>query len=90
MTMAKIESLIDLLNAKGGSASFGEPVSILEHSLQAAHSRPTIFLCSRLHHASTLSSRHFASAKTTEVSIWRSGMLQYCLRRRSFSFLETI
>src|SRR5271156_33890 len=38
MTTAKIESLIDLLNAKGGSAYFGEPVSILEHSLQAAHS----------------------------------------------------
>ena len=38
MTTAKVESLIDLLNAKGGSAYFGEPVSILEHSLQAAHS----------------------------------------------------
>jgi [1-hydroxy-2-(trimethylamino)ethyl]phosphonate dioxygenase len=38
MTTAKIDSLIDLLNAKGGSAYFGEPVSILEHSLQAAHS----------------------------------------------------
>jgi phosphonate degradation associated HDIG domain protein len=38
VTTAKIESLIDLLNAKGGSAYFGEPVSILEHSLQAAHS----------------------------------------------------
>src|ERR1700691_4706406 len=38
MTTAKIESLIDLLNAQGGSAYFGEPVSILEHSLQAAHS----------------------------------------------------
>ena len=38
MTTAKIESLIDLLNAKRGSAYFGEPVSILEHSLQAAHS----------------------------------------------------
>jgi phosphonate degradation associated HDIG domain protein len=37
MTAAKVESLIDLLNAKGGSAYFGEPVSILEHSLQAAH-----------------------------------------------------
>jgi phosphonate degradation associated HDIG domain protein len=37
MTTATIESLIDLLNAKGGSAYFGEPVSILEHSLQAAH-----------------------------------------------------
>jgi [1-hydroxy-2-(trimethylamino)ethyl]phosphonate dioxygenase len=38
VTTAKIESLIDLLNAQGGSAYFGEPVSILEHSLQAAHS----------------------------------------------------
>src|ERR1700677_3479980 len=38
VTTAKVESLIDLLNAKGGSAYFGEPVSILEHSLQAAHS----------------------------------------------------
>ena len=27
-----------LLNEKGGSAYFGEPVSVLEHSLQAAHS----------------------------------------------------
>ena len=33
-----IEDLIDLLNTRGGSAYFGEPVSILEHSLQAAHS----------------------------------------------------
>jgi [1-hydroxy-2-(trimethylamino)ethyl]phosphonate dioxygenase len=33
-----IEDLVDLLNARGGSAYFGEPVSILEHSLQAAHS----------------------------------------------------
>src|SRR6202789_3175193 len=38
VTTAKIESLIDLLNAQGGSAYFGEPVSILEHSLQGAHS----------------------------------------------------
>lgn len=37
MTTAKVETLIDLLNAKGGTAYFGEPVSILEHSLQAAH-----------------------------------------------------
>ena len=29
MTTAKIENLIDLLNAKGGSAYFGEPVSFL-------------------------------------------------------------
>jgi [1-hydroxy-2-(trimethylamino)ethyl]phosphonate dioxygenase len=38
MTAKKIEDLIDLLNTRGGSAYFGEPVSILEHSLQAAHS----------------------------------------------------
>jgi phosphonate degradation associated HDIG domain protein len=33
-----IEDLIDLLNTRGGSSYFGEPVSVLEHSLQAAHS----------------------------------------------------
>jgi phosphonate degradation associated HDIG domain protein len=38
MTTPKLESLVDLLNARGGTAYFGEPVSILEHSLQAAHS----------------------------------------------------
>jgi phosphonate degradation associated HDIG domain protein len=38
MTTSDVEDLIDLLNARGGSAYFGEPVSILEHSLQAAHS----------------------------------------------------
>jgi [1-hydroxy-2-(trimethylamino)ethyl]phosphonate dioxygenase len=32
-----MKDLIDLLNTRGGSAYFGEPVSILEHSLQAAH-----------------------------------------------------
>lgn len=37
MTTSAIEDLIDLLNARGGSAYFGEPVSTLEHSLQAAH-----------------------------------------------------
>ena len=37
MTPTSIEDLIGLLNAQGGSAYFGEPVSILEHSLQAAH-----------------------------------------------------
>ncbi len=36
--MANIEGLVDLLNEKGGAAYFGEPVSVLEHSLQAAHS----------------------------------------------------
>ena len=38
MIPTTIEDLIDLLNTRGGSAYFGEPVSILEHSLQAAHS----------------------------------------------------
>jgi phosphonate degradation associated HDIG domain protein len=38
MTTPEIEDLVNLLNARGGSAYFGEPVSILEHSLQAAHS----------------------------------------------------
>jgi phosphonate degradation associated HDIG domain protein len=38
MTMSNVESLIDLLNQQGGTAYFGEPVSVLEHSLQAAHS----------------------------------------------------
>jgi [1-hydroxy-2-(trimethylamino)ethyl]phosphonate dioxygenase len=37
MTTSDVEELIQLLNARGGSAYFGEPVSILEHSLQAAH-----------------------------------------------------
>jgi [1-hydroxy-2-(trimethylamino)ethyl]phosphonate dioxygenase len=38
MSTTQVEDLIDLLNAKGGAAYFGEPVSVLEHSLQAAHS----------------------------------------------------
>lgn len=38
MTTSDLEDLIQLLNARGGSAYFGEPVSVLEHSLQAAHS----------------------------------------------------
>jgi [1-hydroxy-2-(trimethylamino)ethyl]phosphonate dioxygenase len=38
MTAKRIEDLTHLLNTKGGSAYFGEPVSVLEHSLQAAHS----------------------------------------------------
>jgi phosphonate degradation associated HDIG domain protein len=38
MTPKYIEDLIHLLNTRGGSAYFGEPVSVLEHSLQAAHS----------------------------------------------------
>ena len=38
MTAKHIEDLVNLLNTRGGSAYFGEPVSILEHSLQAAHS----------------------------------------------------
>jgi len=37
-----------------------------------------------------LSFRDFESAKTTDVSIWRSGMFQYRLRRRSFSAGLTI
>ena len=32
-----MEGLIELLNTRGGNSYFGEPVSILEHSLQAAH-----------------------------------------------------
>jgi [1-hydroxy-2-(trimethylamino)ethyl]phosphonate dioxygenase len=38
MKPSNVESLIDLLNTQGGVAYFGEPVSVLEHSLQAAHS----------------------------------------------------
>jgi [1-hydroxy-2-(trimethylamino)ethyl]phosphonate dioxygenase len=38
MTTTDIEGLVDLLNERGGTAYFGEPVSILEHCLQAAHS----------------------------------------------------
>ena len=38
MTVNSIEDLVKLLDTQGGSAYFGEPVSILEHSLQAAHS----------------------------------------------------
>ena len=38
MTASGVEDLVRLLNEKGGSAYFGEPVSVLEHSLQAAHS----------------------------------------------------
>jgi phosphonate degradation associated HDIG domain protein len=38
MKISDVDDLIDLLNARGGNAYFGEPVSILEHSLQAAHS----------------------------------------------------
>jgi phosphonate degradation associated HDIG domain protein len=38
MKTSSVESLIDLLNTQGGAAYFGEPVSVLEHCLQAAHS----------------------------------------------------
>jgi phosphonate degradation associated HDIG domain protein len=38
MTVTDIDDLVRLLNEQGGSAYFGEPVSVLEHSLQAAHS----------------------------------------------------
>ena len=37
MKVENVEGLVDLPNAKGQTAYFGEPVSILEHSLQAAH-----------------------------------------------------
>ena len=37
-TITTVEGLVDLLNSQGGAAYFGEPVSVLEHSLQAAHS----------------------------------------------------
>ena len=37
MTASSIEDLVDLLQAQGRRAYFGEPVSVLEHSLQAAH-----------------------------------------------------
>ena len=38
MTVDSIEDLVQLLDTQGGAAYFGEPVSILEHSLQTAHS----------------------------------------------------
>src|ERR1700723_2707923 len=45
MTAKHIEDLINLLNTRGGSAYFGEPVSVLEHSLQAAHSAELARAC---------------------------------------------
>ena len=38
MSDTHVDSLVDLLNAQGSAAYFGEPVSVLEHSLQAAYS----------------------------------------------------
>ena len=38
MTTPDVDELVHLLNERGGSAYFGEPISVLEHSLQAAHS----------------------------------------------------
>ena len=37
----------------------------------------------------SVAARHAESARTIEVAIWRSGMLQYFLRSRSFSRGET-
>jgi hypothetical protein len=39
---------------------------------------------------SQLSSRHFLSTRTTEVSICRRGTFQYCFSRRFFSSRPTI
>ena len=35
--LASAATLIDLLSTRGGDSYFGEPVTVLEHSLQAAH-----------------------------------------------------
>ena len=37
MKIDSVEDLVGLLNTQGEAAYFGEPVSVLEHSLQAAH-----------------------------------------------------
>jgi predicted HD phosphohydrolase len=37
MTLSSVDELMQLLATGGGSAYFGEPVTVLEHSLQAAH-----------------------------------------------------
>lgn len=38
MTQAQhVDELVDLLSVRGKEAYFGEPVSVLEHSLQCAH-----------------------------------------------------
>jgi phosphonate degradation associated HDIG domain protein len=37
MTLASVDELMQLLATGGRSAYFGEPVTVLEHSLQAAH-----------------------------------------------------
>ena len=49
MIRTTIEDLIDLLNTRGGIAYFGEPVSILEHSVFLT--RPIIFPLSGLRSA---------------------------------------
>jgi len=129
MTVRHIEDLVNLINTRGGSAYFGEPVSILEHSLQAAHSAevagagPAAISAALLHDIGHMlhgldeqmfptpittfrrcappgaqrepfryapSAHQAASARTTEVSTWRSGMFQYFLSSRSLSSLETI
>jgi phosphonate degradation associated HDIG domain protein len=36
-TLSSVDQVMELLAAGGGSAYFGEPVTVLEHSLQAAH-----------------------------------------------------
>jgi predicted HD phosphohydrolase len=145
MTARHIEDLVDLLNTRGGSADFGEPVSILEHSLQAAHSAevagagPAAISAALLHDIGHMlhgldeeiahrgldgmheeiaaeylarwfrafqlcappgapretfryagTAHHVASARTTDVSTWRSGMFQYFLSSRSLSSRETM
>lgn len=40
MILSSVEDVMQLLETGGGSAYFGEPVTVLEHCLQAAH-----FLC---------------------------------------------
>jgi phosphonate degradation associated HDIG domain protein len=50
-----VEALFDLLASQGGGAYFGEPVTVLEHCLQAAHfaaeagSAPTLVAAALLH-----------------------------------------
>jgi len=34
--ISSVDAIFELLTARGGAASFGEPVTVLEHSLQAA------------------------------------------------------
>jgi phosphonate degradation associated HDIG domain protein len=37
MELASVDQVLDVLATGGGTAYFGEPVTVLEHSLQAAH-----------------------------------------------------